>query len=157
MARAYVGIGSNVGDRAGTIDRAIRALAQTAGVTVAAVSPLVESDPAGGPDGQGVFLNGAAVLDTSLEPEALLDVLQEVEHDLGRKRSAHWGPRTIDLDLLLYDERIIAHGRLTVPHPGLRQRRFVLAPLAAITPEAVDPITGLTVLQLLNNLEDLDG
>jgi len=154
MARAYVGIGSNVGDRAATIDRAVRALRQTAGITVAAVSPLVETDPAGGPAGQGAFLNGAAALDTSLEPEALLDVLLAVERDLGRERTERWGPRTIDLDLLLYDERIVAHGRLRVPHPRLRERRFVLEPLAAIAPEAVDPITGRSVRRLL---EDLDG
>jgi len=154
MARAYVGIGSNVGDRAETIDRAVRALAQTAGITVAAVSPLAETDPVGGPQGQGAFLNGALALDTSLEPEALLDALQAVERDLGRRRADRWGPRTIDLDLLLYDERIIAHGRLTVPHPRLRERRFVLEPLAAIAPEAVDPITGRSVRGLL---EDLDA
>jgi len=154
MARAYVGIGSNVGDRADTIDRAVRALTQTPGITVAAVSPLAETGPVGGPEGQGPFLNGAAALDTSLEPEALLDALQTIERDLGRRRSERWGPRTIDLDLLLYDERIIAHARLTVPHARLRERRFVLEPLAAIAPEAVDPVTGLSVRRLL---EDLDG
>lgn len=154
MARAYIGLGSNAGGRREMIDRALEALRRSPGVEVAAVSPLLETDAVGGPDGQPAFLNAAATLETDLDPHTLLDVLQRIERDLGRERSVHWGPRPIDLDLLLYGERIVATWRLRVPHPRLRQRRFVLKPLAAIAPEAVDPITGRTVAELLAELSD---
>jgi 2-amino-4-hydroxy-6-hydroxymethyldihydropteridine diphosphokinase len=145
----YVGLGSNVGDRREAIQWAVEALRQTIGVQVLAASSLIETEPVGGPPNQGRFLNGAVELETDLEPEALLDVLQEIEHRLGRTRTVRWGPRKIDLDLLLYGNRIVATGRLRVPHLRLRERRFVLEPLASIAPDAADPITGLTVRELL--------
>lgn len=148
MTKAYIGIGSNEGDRRGHIDRALAALREVAGVELLLVSPLVETAPAGGPSGQAAFVNGAAVLETSLAPEALLDALQEIERRLGRQRGDRWGPRVIDLDLLLYGQRVIANGRLRVPHLRLRERAFVLEPLAAIAPDVVDPVSGRTVAQL---------
>ena len=148
MARAYIGIGSNEGDRRSNIDRALAALREVEGVELLLASPLVETAPAGGPPGQTAFINGAAVLETRLAPEDLLDALQEIERRLGRQRGDRWGPRTIDLDLLLYGSRVIANGRLRVPHLRLRERAFVLEPLAAIAPEAVDPVSGRTVAQL---------
>ena len=154
MARVYIGIGSNAGDRRANIDRALDALRQTPGIEVAAVSRAIETEPAGGPEGQRPYLNAAAALETLLEPEPLLDALQEAERRLGRRRAERWGPRTIDLDLLLYGRRVVATARLSVPHPRLRERRFVLEPLAAIAPEAVEPVTGLTVEALLENLRD---
>ena len=152
MARAYVGIGSNLGDRRKQMYEAIDLLRGHGGIQVLAVSSLIESEPVGGPHGQPAFLNGALELETDLDPLALLDVLLSVEDRLGRVRSVHWGPRAIDLDLLLYDLRVIAQERLEVPHPKMRERRFVLEPLAEIAPDAVDPATGLTANELLNRL-----
>ena len=152
MAKAYIGIGSNLGDRAANLNRAVELLGRAPGLRVLAVSPFIETEPAGGPEGQAKFLNAAAALETELEPLALLDALQKIEADLGRAHSEPWGPRSIDLDLLLYDQRIVANSRLRVPHLRLRVRRFVLEPLSAIAPEAVDPISGLTVRQLLERL-----
>jgi 2-amino-4-hydroxy-6-hydroxymethyldihydropteridine diphosphokinase len=152
MTLAYIGLGSNLGDRRAALDQAVAALGATKGVRVAAVSPFIETEAAGGPADQPRFLNSAAAVETDLEPEALLDVLQEIERQLGRQRSVRWGPRTIDLDLLLYGERIVATGRLHVPHLRLRERRFVLEPLAAIAPQAVEPITGRTIRDLLDRM-----
>jgi len=148
MARAYIGIGSNEGDRRANIDRAVAALRAVDGVEVLLVSPLIETAPAGGPAGQGAFVNGAAVLETRLTPEALLSALQAIERQLGRRRGDRWGPRVIDLDLLLFGGKVIANGRLRVPHLRLRERAFVLEPLAAVAGDAVDPISGRTMAEL---------
>ena len=150
---ALIGLGSNLGDRKALLDGAIAALAKTSGISVLAVSTYHETAPVGGPEGQGAFLNAAASLETSLEPEPLLDVLQAIEQVSGRVRTAHWGERTLDLDLLLYGDSRIQSPRLSVPHPWMALRRFVLAPLAEIAPEVVDPLTGLTVRALLANLD----
>ena len=131
MTRAYVGVGANVGDRAATIDAAVSALP-----AVVAVSKLRETDPVGVVD-QPRFLNGAAALDTTLSAHELLDVLLAIERDLGRERRERWGPRTIDIDILAYgDERIDEPG-LTIPHPRLTERAFVLVPLLDIAPDRV--------------------
>ncbi|HOQ62050.1 MAG TPA: 2-amino-4-hydroxy-6-hydroxymethyldihydropteridine diphosphokinase, partial [Vicinamibacterales bacterium] len=147
-ARAYIGIGSNEGDRRANIDPAVAALRAGDGVEVLLVSPLIETAPAGGPAGQGAFVNGAAVLETRLTPEALLSALQAIERQLGRRRGDRWGPRVIDLDLLLFGGKVIANGRLRVPHLRLRERAFVLEPLAAVAGDAVDPISGRTMAEL---------
>jgi 2-amino-4-hydroxy-6-hydroxymethyldihydropteridine diphosphokinase len=131
--RAYVGLGANLGRREETIRRAVEALAATPGTCVVAVSALRETDPVGPVTEQPRFLNGALALDTSLSARELLERLLEVERCLGRTREGPpGGPRTIDLDLLVYgDERIDEPG-LQVPHPRLRERRFVLEPLAEL-------------------------
>jgi 2-amino-4-hydroxy-6-hydroxymethyldihydropteridine diphosphokinase len=131
VARAFVGIGSNLGDREATIRAAIDALPG-----VIAVSQLRETDPVGVTD-QPAFLNGAVALETELSPRELLDRLLAVERELGRERRERWGPRTIDLDLLLYGDEAIDEAGLTVPHPRLHERRFVLEPLADIAPALV--------------------
>jgi 2-amino-4-hydroxy-6-hydroxymethyldihydropteridine diphosphokinase len=146
---ACIGLGSNLGDRRATLDGAIAALAQTSGVHVQKVSSFHETEPVGGPPGQGKYLNAAAVIATELDAHGLFRVLEEIEEQFGRVRSVRWGDRTLDLDLLLFADQIIDTPELTVPHPRLRVRRFVLEPLAEIAPEAVEPVTKRTIAGLL--------
>ena len=136
MTRAYVGLGANLGDREATIRRAVELLGAEPGIEVVAVSTLRETEPVGYAD-QPAFLNGAAALETDLSPRALLDRLLAVERELGRVRGLgpRFGPRTIDLDLLLYGAEVLEEPGLTVPHPRLTQRRFALEPLYELDPE----------------------
>lgn len=132
MPLVYIGLGSNLGDRKETIRRALELLAAEGAIEIEAVSSLRETDPVGYAD-QPRFLNGAAALRTELAPEAVLKQLQHVERALGRDRSGpRFGPRTIDLDLLLYDGEQIEEPDLVIPHPRLHERRFVLEPLAEL-------------------------
>jgi 2-amino-4-hydroxy-6-hydroxymethyldihydropteridine diphosphokinase len=156
-SRAMIGLGSNLGDRAALLEGALAALASTPGVRIERVSSVCETEPVGGPPGQGPYLNAAAALETTLEPLDLLRVLQAIEARFGRVRTVRWGERTLDLDLLLFDDRIIASPELTVPHPRLAERRFVLEPLAEIAPDAVEPVTGRTVSGLLRELDRGSG
>jgi 2-amino-4-hydroxy-6-hydroxymethyldihydropteridine diphosphokinase len=135
LTRAYVGLGANLGDRGATIRRAVELLAADPEIEVAAVSSLRETDPVGYAD-QPPFLNGAAALDTELSPRGLLDRLLAIERKLGRVRGdgPRNGPRAIDLDLLLYGDRVVDEAGLTVPHPRLAERRFVLEPLHELDP-----------------------
>jgi 2-amino-4-hydroxy-6-hydroxymethyldihydropteridine diphosphokinase len=133
---AYVGLGANLGDREETIRAAVAELPD-----VVAVSPLRETDPVGVTD-QPQFLNGVAALETELAPRELLDVLLAIERRLGRERRERWGPRTIDLDLLLYGDEVIDEDGLKIPHPRLHERRFVLEPLADLAPQLVVPGLG---------------
>jgi 2-amino-4-hydroxy-6-hydroxymethyldihydropteridine diphosphokinase len=146
--RAFIAVGANLGDRAATIRAALDALDRTAGVRVVRVSRLIENPAVGGPVGAPPFLNGAAELSTTLDPHALLAALLEIERGLGRERRQKWAPRTIDLDLLLYDDRVIRSEDLTVPHPLMHERDFVLTPLAEIAPDVVHPILRKTVRAL---------
>ncbi|MCX5671909.1 MAG: 2-amino-4-hydroxy-6-hydroxymethyldihydropteridine diphosphokinase [Planctomycetota bacterium] len=152
MPTAYLGLGSNLGDRRGSLEAALAALRAHPAVRVMAVSALMETAPVGGPPGQGPYLNGAAAIETDLEPAALLAELKRIERALGRREGPRWGPRPIDLDILLYDSLVLNTPDLTLPHPRLRERRFVLEPLAAIAPDARDPVTGLTVRELVAQL-----
>jgi 2-amino-4-hydroxy-6-hydroxymethyldihydropteridine diphosphokinase len=136
MTRAYVGVGANLGDREATIRSALDALPG-----VVAVSQLRETAPVGVVD-QPLFLNGAAALETELPPQELLETLLAVERELGRERRERWGPRTIDLDLLLYGDETIDEPGLTVPHPRLHERRFALEPLLDLDPELAIPGRG---------------
>jgi len=140
MARAYVGLGANLGDRERTLRLAIERMGEIAGVDVVAESSLRETDPVGVVD-QPRFLNGAVELETTLPVYQFLAALLEVERGLGRIRSEgeRWGPRAIDLDLLLYDDLVLAEPGLVVPHPRLRERRFVLEPLADLDPDLEIP------------------
>jgi 2-amino-4-hydroxy-6-hydroxymethyldihydropteridine diphosphokinase len=146
---AYIGLGSNLGDRQGYLDRALRALGEQPGIAVVRVSSFHETEPEGGPPGQGKYLNAAAELRTDLEPRALLQVLLAVEQRLGRVRSERNAPRTIDLDLLLYGDVIQDGPELILPHPRLHERLFVLAPLCEIAAEAVHPVLRRSIRQLL--------
>ena len=146
--KAYVGLGSNLGDREATIRRAVELLGERPGVEVVAVSTLRDTDPVGYED-QPRFLNGAVALEVDLPPRALLEELLAVERELGRDRlqETRWGPRTIDLDLLLYGEETVDEPGLTVPHPRLAERQFVLEPLYELAPELTLP-DGRTVRDL---------
>jgi 2-amino-4-hydroxy-6-hydroxymethyldihydropteridine diphosphokinase len=150
---ALIGLGSNLGDRKAHLDAAVAALSARSDCLRRAVSSYHETSPVGGPSGQGDYLNAAAAIETTLEPLEFLHVLQAIEHQEGRVRTVHWGARTLDLDLLLFGDRVIATPELTVPHPLMAARRFVLAPLAEIAPEVVDPVTGRTVVAMLASLD----
>lgn len=149
MSRAYVGLGANLGDRETTIRRAVERLGAEPGIEVVAVSTLRETDPVGYAN-QPPFLNGAVAVETELEPRALLDRLLAVERELGRVRDEglRYGPRTIDLDLLLYGDRILDEPGLAVPHPRLAERRFALEPLHELDPLLALP-SGRRVADLL--------
>ena len=152
MARAYVGLGANLGDRAATLRRAIDLLAERPAIDVVGVSSFRETDPVGYLD-QPRFLNAAVVVETSLTPSALLAALLDVERELGRVREGpRYGPRTVDLDLLLMDDLVLDEPGLELPHPRLHERGFALEPLAELDPELVVPGRG-PVRQLLLSLQ----
>jgi 2-amino-4-hydroxy-6-hydroxymethyldihydropteridine diphosphokinase len=148
---AFVGIGSNLGDREGNFRQAVELLSAEDGIDVVAVSEIRETDPVG-PVEQGPFLNGAVRIETDLAPRELLERLLAVEERLGRVRRERWGPRTIDLDLLLYGDDVVDEPGLTVPHPRLHERRFALEPLSDLAPSLEIPGKG-PISALLAELE----
>jgi len=152
MATCLIGLGSNLGDRRRALDQAVERLTRQPPVRLTARSRWHETAPVGGPPGQGPFLNGAVVLETSLEPETLLAVLAGVEADSGRRRAERWGPRPLDLDLLLYGELVWESPSLTIPHPRMAWRRFVLEPAAEVAADMVHPTTGWPIARLLEHL-----
>jgi 2-amino-4-hydroxy-6-hydroxymethyldihydropteridine diphosphokinase len=147
---AAIALGSNLGDRRSHIEFAAERLQRL--LTNFRISRLRETDPVDVPGSQPVFLNAAAVGETALAPGELLDALFAIERERGRERPFPGAARTLDLDLILFGDRIVESPELTVPHPRFRKRRFVLEPLAEIAPELVDPVSGLTVLELLRLL-----
>jgi pantoate--beta-alanine ligase len=151
-----LGLGSNLGDRVGNLLRAASELRRLRGTTLQKVSSFVETRPVGGPEGQANFFNGAAILESPLAPAELLASLQAMENSLGRERQERWGPRTIDLDLLLVrnpdGQDCFESWGLTVPHPRMHERRFVLEPAAEIAPDWVHGGKKATVQQLLDQL-----
>jgi len=152
MTRAYVGLGSNLGDRERMLWGAIHMLTFNPEVEVVAVSSIRETEPLEIAD-QPHFLNAAVALDTDLEPQALLDLLLSIERELGRTREGpRFGPRTIDLDLLLYGDEVVDEPGLTLPHPRLHERRFVLEPLAELDGDLTVPVKG-SVQALLARVE----
>ena len=148
---AFVGIGSNLGDRETNLSRAVDLLSAEDGIEVVAVSEIRETEPVG-PVEQGPFLNGAVQVETSLPPGELLERLLSVENRLGRVRKERWGPRTIDLDLLLYGDEKVDEPGLSVPHPRLQERRFALEPLVDLDPALEIPELG-PISTLLAELE----
>lgn len=157
MVRAAVGLGTNVGDRLATLEAAIWSLDESDGIAVADVSGIYETAPWGGVD-QAPFLNAVVLVDTTLSPHDLLADLQATEAVFGRDRSAEvrWGPRTLDLDVLLYGEQVVDTPDLVVPHPRLRERAFVLVPLSEVLPGASLP-DGTRLASLLTALAPIDG
>jgi 2-amino-4-hydroxy-6-hydroxymethyldihydropteridine diphosphokinase len=150
---AHIALGSNLGDRQVAISSALAMLRVAGALEVAAVSPIIETEPVG-PPGQGRYLNGAAAVRTTLSPERLLDHMLRIERELGRDRAGAGrnGPRTIDLDLLLYADVVCEQPGLTLPHPRMHQRGFVLAPLRTIAPQVVHPVLRQTVAELHERL-----
>ncbi len=152
VAKAYIGLGSNLGDRQANIEAALDCLNPPGETRLLRVSKLTETDPVGGPP-QPKFLNGVAEIETELAPEALLKRLVAIEEKLGRVRREKWGPRIIDLDLLFYDDRVIDSPALKLPHPLIVERAFVLEPLAELAAELVHPVTGRTIREHLELLD----
>ncbi|MGH7900526.1 MAG: 2-amino-4-hydroxy-6-hydroxymethyldihydropteridine diphosphokinase [Thermodesulfobacteriota bacterium] len=151
MPSAFIGIGSNLGDRIRNCRNAIRAIKDIAGIK--SISSIYETEPVGIED-QPDFINCVIRIETDLIPTDLLTKLLGIEKDLGRERSVIGGPRIIDLDILFYEDRVLEYGNLIIPHPRAHLRRFVLEPLNEIDPELVHPGLNASVSKLLNELED---
>jgi 2-amino-4-hydroxy-6-hydroxymethyldihydropteridine diphosphokinase len=153
MYAAYIGFGSNIGDRLKHIQNAIHALSKTEGITLQEISSVYKTDPVGY-ETQEPFLNGVAAIQTNLSPLSLLRTLKDIEIAVGRQHRIRWGPREIDLDLLIYGDLRLQTEKLVVPHPAMHLRGFVLVPLAEIAPDLVHPVFQETIETLLEHLED---
>jgi 2-amino-4-hydroxy-6-hydroxymethyldihydropteridine diphosphokinase len=154
MERVFVGLGSNVGDREASLRAAAAGLGRLPQTRLVGVSPVYETPPVG-PIGQGPYLNAAAHLETQLLALELLEHLRDIEAAAGRgpQQRIHWGPRVLDLDILLFGQQVISTDRLTVPHPLMHDRWFVLRPLADLAPGVVHPLLQMTSAALLENLD----
>ena len=150
MSTAYIGIGSNLGKREENCERAVNLLIKK-GLTVLKQSSMIETEPWGVKD-QPAFINLAVSIDTPLPPETLLNLVKEIETDLGRTETFRWGPRIIDLDILFYDDVVMEKPDMSIPHPHIKDRDFVLRPLAEIAPDLVHPVLKKTVKVLLDSL-----
>lgn len=149
--KAYVALGSNIGDKKGYLDFAIRRVGEIPGCNVTKISSFIVTEPYGDVE-QDDFLNGAMVVETILPPQELLIELQGIELEAHRERKVHWGPRTLDLDIVMYDDYIVEEENLKIPHIEMHKRDFVLKPLAEIAPFLRHPVFNKTVLELLENL-----
>jgi 2-amino-4-hydroxy-6-hydroxymethyldihydropteridine diphosphokinase len=154
--QAFIALGSNLGDREENITRAVDAIRASERTSLRQLSSLLENPAVGGPPDSPPFLNAVAEVGTSLPAHELLDRLLDIEQQLGRVRHEKWEPRIIDLDLILYGDQIIEQPRLTVPHPLVHEREFVLRPLAEIAPKVVHPRLQMTAIELLQRLAGAD-
>lgn len=152
---AYIGIGSNMGSPLANCRRALILLEEHSDIKVVARSSFYETEPVGGA-GRNWFINAAAEISTGLEPDLLLKSLLEIENAMGRIRKVKWGPRIIDLDVLLYEKRVIKTPQLEIPHPEMHRRRFALTPLIELAPRQVHPVARKTIQQLLSELPEDD-
>ncbi len=152
----YLSLGSNLGDRHGFLDMGLKKLEADRCIKLLSASDIYETKPVGYTD-QPDFLNSCVCIKTLYEPEELLAVIHSAENEAGRERKIHWGPRTLDIDILLYDDLIIMNDLLTVPHPEMKNREFVLYPLSQIAPYKQVPTEGKTVIKLLEELRRSDN
>lgn len=158
--RCLIALGSNLGDRLENLHAGVAEIRDAAGIDIVHVSPLYETAPVGGPDDQGPYLNAAVAIDTTLGAAELLALLHRIEAGRERERSVHWGPRTLDLDLLVHGDLVCdaetetgsGPGTLQVPHPRMHERRFVMVPVCDIAPDLVHPGLGRTMRDLLADL-----
>ena len=150
MAIVYIGIGSNLGNREENCEKAINLLSQK-GIEVLKRSSFYETEPRGVKE-QPKFINAALEVETDLEPEELLKTIKGIETDLGRVSGIRWGPRLIDLDILLYDDLTVKTDNLEIPHPGVKDRDFVLIPLSDIAPDKVHPVLKKSIKELLSEI-----
>jgi len=148
MARVFIGIGSNIGDRRRNIESAINSIRRE-GIKITKISGFYETEP-WGVKNQPYFINGVIEVETELSPIKLLLLLKRIERDIGRKKAMKWGPREIDLDILLYDDIILKSEILNIPHPFLEDREFVLKPLCEIAPNLIHPVLKKPVREILN-------
>jgi len=153
MARCLLGLGSNLGDREATLKAALAAIDALPDVQLRKKSEWFHTQPIGGPAGQGEFLNGTALIDTTIAPLILLKELQQIEERLGRKPGDRWAPRPIDIDMLLYDREVMEQEMITLPHPRLTFRRFVLQPAAEVAPKMIHPVIGWPIERFLLHLD----
>ncbi len=156
-SRAFLGFGGNLGDVLNNFVYARQELTKHPQVELIASSPLYQTAPVGGPPGQPDYLNGVIEIQTGLSAPDLLQLCQQIEDHFGRIRDQRWGARTLDIDLLLVDNQVIETPSLTLPHPRMHQRRFVLQPLNELAPELKHPIYDTTINTLLNALPDTEG
>jgi 2-amino-4-hydroxy-6-hydroxymethyldihydropteridine diphosphokinase len=148
MEHVFLGLGSNIGDRDANVGRAQTLIGGLSGVRVVRVSSPAESKAVGYED-QPDFINAVAEIETDLEPLELLDAVKRIEREMGRKETFRFGPRIIDIDILLFGDRVVDDPDLTIPHPRMHERSFVLGPLAEIAPEVVHPVLKRRVIELL--------